>query len=83
MNRSYDPCAMSAALEKAKEAVSGATGLARALSEETGEAITPQAVSQWRKVPPTRVIPVERVTGVSRTELRPDLYPSSEPKDAA
>jgi DNA-binding transcriptional regulator YdaS (Cro superfamily) len=27
-------------------------------------------------VPPLRVIAVERLTGVSRTALRPDIYPS-------
>lgn len=37
--------------------------------------ITAQAVSQWDEVPPLRVLEVERVSGVSRHELRPDLYP--------
>jgi DNA-binding transcriptional regulator YdaS (Cro superfamily) len=37
--------------------------------------ITPQALSQWETVPPLRVLEVERITGVSRHELRPDLYP--------
>lgn len=40
--------------------------------------ITAQAVSQWRRVPVSRVLDVERVTGVSREELRPDVYPPSE-----
>lgn len=38
--------------------------------------ITPQALSQWDKVPPLRVLDVERATGVRREELRPDLYPA-------
>lgn len=33
------------------------------------------AVYQWRKVPAERVLDVERITGVSRHDLRPDLYP--------
>lgn len=33
------------------------------------------AVSQWDRVPSERVLEVERVTGISRHELRPDLYP--------
>lgn len=33
------------------------------------------AVSQWDRVPSERVLEVERVTGVSRHDLRPDLYP--------
>ncbi|MBB3771554.1 DNA-binding transcriptional regulator YdaS (Cro superfamily) [Angulomicrobium tetraedrale] len=38
--------------------------------------VSPQALSQWRRVPPLRVLDVERVTGVPRHELRPDLYPA-------
>jgi DNA-binding transcriptional regulator YdaS (Cro superfamily) len=38
--------------------------------------ITPQALSQWKKVPAARVLEVERITGVRRSELRPDLYPA-------
>lgn len=68
---------MLSALERAKAAVKGNTGLARAL---TGD-ITPQAISQWKKVPAERVLDVERVTGVPRNELRPDIYP--EPVRAA
>ena len=37
--------------------------------------ITKQAVSQWPQVPSLRVLAVERISGVSRHELRPDLYP--------
>lgn len=37
--------------------------------------IRPQAVSQWRRVPAGRVIEVERITGISRDRIRPDLYP--------
>lgn len=42
--------------------------LARALA-----GITPQAISQWRQVPAERVLEVERVTGIARETLRPDL----------
>jgi DNA-binding transcriptional regulator YdaS (Cro superfamily) len=39
--------------------------------------VTVQAVSQWDRVPPLRVLQVEAATEgrVSRHELRPDLYP--------
>lgn len=37
--------------------------------------VAPQAISQWNRVPATRALAIERVTGVSRHELRPDLYP--------
>lgn len=53
-----------------------AAGSARALAEKIG--VTPQAVSQWDQVPPLRVIDIERATGVTRHELRPDLYPKDE-----
>lgn len=40
--------------------------------------ISSQAVSQWRRIPVSRVLDVERVTGVPREQLRPDVYPPSE-----
>lgn len=43
-------------------------GLARGLG------IGPSAVSQWRQVPAERVLDVERLTGISRHDLRADLY---------
>lgn len=68
------------ALEAAKRALKGNTGLARALSEEAPpeRTLTPQAISQWKQVPAERVLEVERVSGVSRHLLRPDLYPAEE-----
>lgn len=36
--------------------------------------ITKQAVYQWRKVPPERVLDIERITGIPREELRPDVF---------
>ncbi|ESZ60509.1 helix-turn-helix domain-containing protein [Mesorhizobium sp. M0050] len=36
--------------------------------------ITHSAVSQWDRVPSDHVRTVEKVTGISRVELRPDLY---------
>lgn len=32
------------------------------------------AVSAWKNIPPERVVEVERVTGIPREKLRPDLY---------
>ncbi|MGO4135149.1 transcriptional regulator [Rhizobium brockwellii] len=60
-------------LDKAKKAVGGPAELARRIG------ISIQAVSQWKKVPGDRVLAVERVTGVSRSSLRPDLYPPDPP----
>ena len=44
------------------------TSLARGLG------LSQPTVSVWKRVPPHHVIAVERLTGVSRRVLRPDLY---------
>ena len=54
---------------KAKEAGGGPTALAQALG-----GLTPQAVSQWRVIPPERALKVEEVTGISRHDLREDIF---------
>ena len=36
--------------------------------------ITRQALQQWDKIPAKYLIPIERLTGVPREELRPELY---------
>jgi DNA-binding transcriptional regulator YdaS (Cro superfamily) len=62
----------SQALERAVASVGGQAKFARLIG------VTAQAVSQWDEVPPLRVLAVENVSGVSRHELRPDLYPLEE-----
>lgn len=59
-----------------KTAVEAAGG-ARALAKVLG--ITPQAIIQWPHVPAHHVLTVERLSGVSRYQLRPDVY-GPEPK---
>jgi hypothetical protein len=43
--------------------------------------IKPQHIQNWMnrdsRVPSTRVLEIERVTGIPRHELRPDIYPRS------
>lgn len=46
----------------------GCVALARSLK------ISKSAVSQWRRIPVGRVLEIERITGVSRHEMRPDIY---------
>jgi TorA maturation chaperone TorD/DNA-binding transcriptional regulator YdaS (Cro superfamily) len=60
-------------------------GLARAIDKAGGVAelarkigIAQPSVSNWNRVPAQRVIAVEAATGVSRRDLRPDLYDESE-----
>lgn len=55
-------------LDVAIDAAGGIAALGRALG------ITTSAVAQWRTVPPKRVLKVEEITGVSRHDLRPDIY---------
>jgi DNA-binding transcriptional regulator YdaS (Cro superfamily) len=58
----------------------GQSKLARELSAR-GKPCTPQAVQKWCNsghVPEDRVLDVEELTGVSRHELRPDLYPTEQ-----
>lgn len=71
---------MDDALEQAKMVAGGPSGLAKRIG-----GISPQAISQWDRVPADRVIQVERATGVLRQALRPDIYPpvpSPQPSEA-
>lgn len=65
---------MEKACDLAKEKAGGPAALAKAM----GGVMTPQAVSQWKKIPAERVLDVERITGISRHELRPDVFGSAE-----
>lgn len=68
-------------LEMIKKRAGGVVGLASRLSEADPEnPITSQAVSQWRRVPAGRVLDVEAVTGVSRHDLRPDIFGPPAPR---
>lgn len=55
-------------LKAAIDAAGGLRSLARLLG------ISFQAIQQWKKVPAERMLEIERVTGVARERLRPDLY---------
>ena len=61
-----------AGLEDAIRAMGGVSVLAR------GIGVAQPTVSLWRRIPAERVLSVEALTGISRTLLRPDLYPASE-----
>lgn len=58
-------------LEKAVAAVGSKSELARRLN------VAVQSIQQWDRIPAERVHDVERVSGVPRHELRPDLYPKA------
>jgi DNA-binding transcriptional regulator YdaS (Cro superfamily) len=60
------------ALQDAIKQVGGTRALARLLR------IAPQAIVQWERVPAVRVLEIERLAGVPRHRLRPDIYPPPE-----
>jgi len=65
------------ALKKAIEIAGAQTHLAKAIG------CNQQNISLWLKtgkISPSKVIAIEKVTGVSRHTLRPDIYP---PEDKA
>lgn len=62
-------------VQRAIDAAGGIPALADALG------IRVPSVYSWRRVPPTRVLELERITGIPRHELRPDIYPP--PSDPA
>ncbi len=65
-------------LQKALEASGGVRALARTLG------VSQPAISMWKRVPADRVAEVESITGISRAELRPDLFAPepAQPADA-
>ncbi|WP_087945443.1 transcriptional regulator [Pseudomonas chlororaphis] len=65
----------SSPLERAIAVAGSGVALANAIGA------SPMCVSHWkaRGIPARHVVKIESVTGVSRHELRPDLYPEPSP----
>jgi DNA-binding transcriptional regulator YdaS (Cro superfamily) len=55
-----------------REAIKAAGGI-RALARKVG--VKHNAILKWRRIPPLRVHQVEKITGIPRSVLRPDVYP--------
>jgi DNA-binding transcriptional regulator YdaS (Cro superfamily) len=53
-------------------AIEAAGGSKYALAKRLG--IKAQSINDWAQVPPGRVLQIERLIGVSRQKLRPDLF---------
>jgi TorA maturation chaperone TorD len=66
-----------AGLNRAIDAAGGVAQLARKIG------LAKPSVSNWNRVPARRVVAVEAVTGVSREQLRPDLYSELAVEDAS
>lgn len=60
-----------------KLAIEAAGGL-RALARKLG--MNHSTILKWTKVPANHILEIERLTGVSREQLRPELY--REPSEA-
>lgn len=70
---------MTNGLTEAIKKAGGQAALARVLAQRTGRPIRQGHIWAWinrsGRVPPELVLAIESVTGVSRSDLRPDLYP--------
>ena len=64
-------------IDKAVRAAGGPTALANALG------IKMESIYSWTRIPAERVFGVEAATGISREELRPDLYRKPDPAPAS
>lgn len=59
---------MNKIVAQAAEKAGGVVALARELG------IKHTAMYSWRQVPAGRVLDIERITGISRHDLRPDIF---------
>lgn len=57
--------------QKAMRQLRAQPGLLAKIARTAG--LAPQAVSQWRMVPLERLLVVERLSGIPREQLRPDV----------
>ncbi|WDS36210.1 YdaS family helix-turn-helix protein [Pseudoxanthomonas sp.] len=70
------------AIKRAIESVGNASELARRLG------VVPMTITQWKRrkqIPAERCLEVEAITGISRHDLRPDVFgpaPAKKPKPA-
>lgn len=64
---------MDEALSRAVEIAGGQTALAAKIGVK--QAHVWNWLNKTKGVPPQYVLPIERETGVSRHDLRPDIYP--------
>lgn len=60
-------------LDVIRQAAGEDRGALKRLAKQLG--IAHQSFYSWSRVPAERVIEFERITGIPRQELRPDLYP--------
>lgn len=59
-------------MEKLLEHIRSKRGRLRDLAKALD--VSPSTILTWRQVPPLHCLKIERLTGVSRYDLRPDIY---------
>ncbi|MGO2335946.1 transcriptional regulator [Providencia sp.] len=66
-------------LQTAITAAGGQTQLAKRISELLNKPVKQQQIWNWlnrnKRIPADKVLVVEQASGISRSKLRPDLYP--------
>ncbi|MBT9373413.1 Cro/CI family transcriptional regulator [Rhizobium sp. CSW-27] len=62
-------------VRKGAEQAGGVVSLARELG------IKHTSLYRWARVPAARALEFERITGISRHDLRPDVYGAKEPPE--
>jgi hypothetical protein len=72
MLREFFFCGMMCGMKHLTKWLDGERGRRSALAAQLN--LYPSSISQWRRVPAERVLEVEKITGVSRHKLRPDIY---------
>jgi len=65
-------------MHRAVKAAVDKHGSRAAVAERLG--ITRQSMDQWEQTPPKHVLEMEKLSGVSRYDLRPDVY-GPDPKE--
>ena len=68
---------MKSGIQLAIEAAGGLRPLARMLG------MNHATISKWRQIPANHILEIERLTGVPREKLRPELYRETEAKGRA
>jgi DNA-binding transcriptional regulator YdaS (Cro superfamily) len=64
---------MDKVIKTAVDKAGGWRPLARALG------IKAQSLQNWTRIPAERVLQIEKITGLRREVLRPDIYPKNNP----
>ena len=75
----YKPAMCKPSMQRAVSNAVQQVGSLKRLAERLG--ISRQALQQWHSVPVKHVLALEQLSGVSRYELRPDVYGPAPKKD--